>query len=150
MKAIVTRRPWVVIIFVAIVVAAVLIASRERSTPLTRPERAWVVDVATVARQTLKPTRDLFGSLKSPQDAERSSGVDSSGLLGQLERFIESQKESFDIDRRLDRLQRQIESAINEVISLIVIYLLKTLLVPLATLAVLYGSIRHSWRSSGR
>jgi hypothetical protein len=81
---------------------------------------------------------------------ERSSGVDSSGLLDQLERFIESQKESFDIDRRLDRLQRQIESAINEVISLIVIYLLKTLLVPLATLAVLYGSIRHSWRSSGR
>jgi hypothetical protein len=81
---------------------------------------------------------------------ERSSRVDSGGLLDQLDSFIESQKESFDIDRRLDRLQRQIESAINEVISLIVIYLLKTLLVPLATLAVLYGSIRHSWRSSGR
>ncbi len=81
---------------------------------------------------------------------ERSSRVDSGGLLDQLDSFIESQKESFDIDRRLDRLQRQIESAINEVISLIVIYLLKTLLVPLATLAVLYGSIRHSWRSSGK
>lgn len=80
---------------------------------------------------------------------ETSPGLDSGGLLDQLDRFIESQKASFDIDRRLERLQRQIESAINEVINLIVIYLLKTLVVPLATLAFMYGSIRYSWRSSG-
>jgi hypothetical protein len=86
-------------------------------------------------------------AIEISDDRERSSRVDSSSLLDQLDSFIESQKESFDIDRRLGRMQRQIESAINEVISLIVIYLLKTLLVPLATLAVLYGSIRHSWRS---
>jgi hypothetical protein len=89
-------------------------------------------------------------AIEISDDRERSSRVDSSSLLDQLDSFIESQKESFDIDRRLGRMQRQIESAINEVISLIVIYLLKTLLVPLATLAILYGSIRHSWRSSGR
>ena len=75
---------------------------------------------------------------------------DSGGLLEQLDSFIEAQKESFDIDRRLGRLQRQIENAINVVIDLIVIYLLKTLLVPLATLAILYGSIRHYWRKSGQ
>ena len=79
---------------------------------------------------------------------ESNPRVESSGLLDQLDSFIEAQKESFDIDRRLDRLQRQIESAINEVISLIVIYLLKTLLVPLATLAILYSSVRYSWRST--
>ena len=89
-------------------------------------------------------------AIETSDGQERSSRVDSSSLLDQLDSFIESQKKSFDINRRLDRLQRQIESAINEVISLIVIYLLKTLLVPLATLAVLYGSIRHSWRISGR
>ena len=75
---------------------------------------------------------------------------DSGGLLEQLDSFIEAQKESFDIDRRLGRLQRQIENAINVVIDLIVIYLLKTLLVPLATLAILYGSIRYYWRKLGQ
>jgi RND family efflux transporter MFP subunit len=79
MKAFITRRPAVVIILLAVVVAGILIASRERSTALTRPERAWAVDVATAARQTLKPTLELFGSVKSPQDAELSSGVD--GLI---------------------------------------------------------------------
>ena len=70
------------IILVAVIVAAILVASRDRSTPLARPERAWVVDVSTVARQTLKPTLELFGSVQSPQDAELSSGVD--GLITEV------------------------------------------------------------------
>lgn len=79
MKAFVKRKPAVVIILLSVVVAVILILSRERSTPLTRPERAWVVDVTTVERQTLKPTLELFGSVQSPQDAQLSSGVD--GLI---------------------------------------------------------------------
>lgn len=79
MKAFLRRKPAVVIILVAVVIAVILIVSRERSAPLTRPERAWVVDATTVARQTLKPTLELFGSVQSPQDAELSSGVD--GLI---------------------------------------------------------------------
>ena len=82
MKAFITRRPSVVIILLAVAAATILIASRERSTPLTRPERAWVVDVTAVARQTLKPTLELFGSVQSPQDAELSSGVD--GLITEV------------------------------------------------------------------
>lgn len=91
----------------------------------------------------LSATQSAIEVSDSPDSSPR---LDSRGLLDQLDSFIESQKEAFDIDRRLGRLQRQIESAINEVINLIVIYLLKTLLVPLATLAILYGSVRHSWR----
>jgi RND family efflux transporter MFP subunit len=82
MKAFLTRRPAVVIILVAVIVAAILVASRDRPTPLARPERAWVVDVSTVDRQSLKPTLELFGSVQSPQDAELSSGVD--GLITEV------------------------------------------------------------------
>ena len=82
MKAFLTRRPAVVIILVAVIVAAILVASRDRPTQLARPERAWVVDVSTVARQSLRPTLELFGSVQSPQDAELSSGVD--GLITEV------------------------------------------------------------------
>lgn len=89
-------------------------------------------------------------AIEAPDAREGSYRHDSGGLLEQLDSFIAAQKESFDLNRRLDRLQRQIENAINVVINLIVIYVLKTLLVPLATLAVLYGSIRYSWRKIGQ
>lgn len=89
-------------------------------------------------------------AIEAPDAREGSYRRDSGGLLEQLDSFIEAQKESFDLNRRLDRLQRQIENAINVVINLIVIYVLKTLLVPLATLAVLYGSIRYCWRKIGQ
>lgn len=89
-------------------------------------------------------------AIEAPDAREGIYRRDSGGLLEQLDSFIEAQKESFDLNRRLDRLQRQIENAINVVINLIVIYVLKTLLVPLATLAVLYGSIRYCWRKIGQ
>lgn len=89
-------------------------------------------------------------AIEAPDAREGIYRRDSGGLLEQLDSFIEAQKESFDLNRRLDRLQRQIENAINVVINLIVIYVLKTLLVPLATLAVLYGSIRYGWRKIGQ
>jgi len=89
-------------------------------------------------------------AIEAPDAREGIYRRDSGGLLERLDSFIEAQKESFDLNRRLDRLQRQIENAINVVINLIVIYVLKTLLVPLATLAVLYGSIRYCWRKIGQ
>lgn len=59
--------------------AVVLIVSRDRSAPLERPERAYSVDVKSAARQTLRPTLELFGSVQSPQNAQLSAGVD--GLI---------------------------------------------------------------------
>lgn len=70
------RRPSVLIIFGAFAVAVLLIVSRERSEPLERPERAWVVDVKPATHQTLRPTLELFGSVQSPQNAELSAGID--------------------------------------------------------------------------
>lgn len=73
------RRPSVLILAAALAVAVILIISRDRSEPLERPERAWVVDTRPVDRQTLRPTLELFGSVQSPQNAQLSSGVD--GLI---------------------------------------------------------------------
>ena len=82
MKSFIPRKPSVLIIIGALAVAILLIATRERSAPVERPERAWAVDVAVATPQTLRPTLELFGSVQSPQDAQLSSGVD--GLITQV------------------------------------------------------------------
>lgn len=79
MKSLIKRRPWVLIILGALALAILLIATRERTVPVDRPERAWVVEVAQATRQTLRPSLELFGSVQSPQDAQLSSGLD--GLI---------------------------------------------------------------------
>ena len=83
MKKLIPRKPAILIIVAAFVVAAVLIGTRERSTPIERPERAWAVEVKPAVRQTLRPTLELFGSVQSPQDARLSAGVD--GLVVAVE-----------------------------------------------------------------
>lgn len=82
MKLPIPRKPATLIIVGAILLAALMIATRDRAAPVERPERAYVVDVATAARQTLRPTLELFGSVQSPQDAQLSSGVD--GLITEV------------------------------------------------------------------
>ena len=73
------RRPSVLILGAAVAIAVLLIISRDRTEPLERPERAWVVSTKPALRQTLRPTLELFGSVQSPQNAELSAGVD--GLI---------------------------------------------------------------------
>jgi len=79
MISLIRSKPSVLIILTALIVAVWLIASRDRSVPLERPERAWAVDVRTAKRQALRPTLELFGSVQSPQNAQLSSGID--GLI---------------------------------------------------------------------
>ena len=82
MKLSIPRKPSVLIIVAAVILAALLIATRDRTAPLERPERAWSVDVATASRQTLRPTLELFGSVQSPQNAQIRSGID--GLINEV------------------------------------------------------------------
>jgi len=79
MRSFITRKPSVLIILGALVVAVILFVSRDRSVPLERPERAWAVDVMAAKKQTLRPTLALFGSVQSPQNAQLSTGID--GLI---------------------------------------------------------------------
>ena len=86
MIKLVKRKPYIAIILGALVLAAILIGSRERSTPMERPERAWVVDAAPALRQTLQPTLELFGSLFPRRISVEVAEV---RLVVQAGRFVE-------------------------------------------------------------
>ena len=70
------KRLPLVIIGTAILITVVLIMSRPRDIPVSRGERAWVVDVIPVSYQSIEPMIELFGSVQSPQDAELSAGFE--------------------------------------------------------------------------
>jgi multidrug efflux pump subunit AcrA (membrane-fusion protein) len=82
MRSFIPRKPSVLILIGAVILAVILIATRERTAPLQRPERAWAVNVMPATTQTLRPTLALFGSVQSPQNAQLSSGID--GLVTEV------------------------------------------------------------------
>jgi HlyD family secretion protein len=82
MRSFIPHKPAVLIIIGALVLAVILIATRDRSAPLERPERAWSVYVIPARTETLRPTLALFGSVQSPQNAQLSSGID--GLITEV------------------------------------------------------------------
>jgi hypothetical protein len=92
---------------------------------------------------------DTSADVERADATERRPRTDSDSLLEQLDDFIAAQRETLNIDRRLSRLQRQIEAGINEVLDLIVVYVLKTIIVPIAVLLAIWAWVRSSWRAVG-
>ena len=88
---------------------------------------------------------DTSANLQTDTAGQTQPGSERQGLFDQLDEFIATQRENLNIEQRLERLERQIEAAIGEVLNLIVVYLLKTIVVPVAVLATLWSCVRYRW-----
>lgn len=60
--------------------------------------------------------------------------------------LLDSSRQTLDIQAQLNALQAQIESSVREMINLIVIFILQTVLIPLAALWLLWSAVRLCWR----
>jgi hypothetical protein len=87
-----------------------------------------------------------LSSTSAAVERERTDRPESS-LLDRFNRFLEDPAKAFDLDARIDRLKAQSESAISELINLIVVYALKTVLLPIAVLYLAYAVARAALRS---
>jgi hypothetical protein len=67
-------------------------------------------------------------------------------VLDRLNQFIDDQRQALDIERRLSSLKQQAETAVEEVVNLIVVYIIETLLLPLGFLVVGWALVRQAWR----
>ena len=92
--------------------------------------------------QFLTQTEHLIESTQlqplSPQPDE--------SLLDRFSSFMDEQKQALDMEARLQRLSSHIETASEHLINLMVIFLVQTVLIPLAVLFLIIGAIRLSWR----
>ena len=68
-------------------------------------------------------------------------------LLDSVSNYLSEQKHALDMEARLTRLKERIESTIGHIINLIVLYILQTLLIPIAVLYLFQKIVRATWKA---
>lgn len=114
-----------------LVVAASLGAALVSHAFLSERESAAIASLSSTSA-------DLERGETAPPDAS---------LLDRFGRFLEDPAETLDLDARIERLKGQAESAISQLINLIVVYALETVLLPIAVLYLVYALARAALRS---
>ncbi|MEZ5558894.1 MAG: hypothetical protein R3E86_10200 [Pseudomonadales bacterium] len=117
---------------------------------------AWVDSAVLAQRQEaalaeLEDARDGIEALQSQspdlQLPEAAAQRDPS-MLERLEAFIDEQRQALNVENRLKRLSERAEEAVSELLNLIVIFIVQTILVPVASLLVAARIFRWLWRAS--
>jgi len=102
---------------------------------LTQREQASV--------EILSQTRTRIESTNEPATAPATS---TDSVLEKLNKFIDDQRQALDVENRLSRLKQDVEEAVEQVVNLIVVYVIETLLLPLGFLVVAWALVKQAWR----
>ena len=87
--------------------------------------------------------------IESSNEAIAPSPASQDSLIERLNTFIDDQRRTLDVEGRLTRLKHDVESAVEHVVNLIVVYVIETLLLPLGFLVVAWGLVKQAWRRIG-
>lgn len=71
-------------------------------------------------------------------------------VLERFNAFLDENRQAIDIDTQLSALRKRVEDAIERLVELMVVFLVQTIVVPVAGLAIAYGSVRWFWRWTWR
>lgn len=109
---------------------------------------AWVDHAVLAERQEaaleqISQTQKGIESMREQPLAEPDAGT--SSMLDRFNEFIDEQRRAMNIEAQLQALSDRVETAINEMIKLIVIFTVQTILVPVATLWAALSAFRWSW-----
>lgn len=84
--------------------------------------------------------------IESTTDGAPIPSTSTDSMLERLNKFIDDQKQALDIENRLTRLRLDVEGAVEQVVNLIVVYVIETLILPLGFLVVAWGLVKQTWR----
>jgi hypothetical protein len=90
-------------------------------------------------------TRD---SIEELQSAPTTATEDS--LLQRFGDFIDEQRQALNIDAELTALGDRVEAAIEDLIRLMVLFVVQTIVIPIAGVALAYAGCRWLWRSGAQ
>ncbi len=85
-------------------------------------------------------------TIESSNEAPSAPATSTDSILERLNKFIDDQRQAIDVEKRLSRLRQDVESAVEQVVNLIVVYLIETLLLPLGFLVVAWALVKQAWR----
>ena len=94
--------------------------------------------------EILSQTRAKIESTSDTSPTAPPTSTDS--VLEKLNKFIDDQRQALDVEHRLSRLREDVEEAVEQVVNLIVVYVIETLLLPLGFLVVAWALVKQAWR----
>jgi ABC-type multidrug transport system fused ATPase/permease subunit len=101
---------------------------------------AWVLEARQEAALTeLTQARD---DLQALQDTPEPPVTTDSSLKERFDRFIDESRQMLDLEAQLDALQARSESAVDQLLRLIVLFVVQTLLVPIGAFWLAIGAFR--------
>ena len=110
----------------------------------------WL-DVAFLQERQEKAVAEITATTQAIvqlQDESSSVEVNTNepDLFDKIDDFLKSSRQAFDINSQLDALKARVEGSVEELIHLIVIFLLQTLVLPFAALFVSWWGLKQFWR----
>lgn len=113
---------------------------------------AWVDDAVLAERQqtaldNMTRTQQAIEALETPLEVPSEQR---GGILDRFNALLDDTGESLDVERRLQALRARVESAVGEVVNLIVLFVVQTLLLPVGTLWLAWRGFGWLWRWTWR
>jgi len=131
-------RACVLLIFARFLFASVTLVS-------SWVDAALLADRQDEAIAQITLTRDNIEQLQN-QPADASEG----SILERFGAFIDEQRKALNVEADLDAVSARVEAAIEDLIRLMVLFLVQTIIIPVAGLAMAYAGCKWFWRSSTR
>ncbi len=114
-------------------------------------DQTFLAPAQEVAVKNLSFAADAIDTLQQRQTetggAEEADFFDRS--VTQLSQLLDSSKQTLDLKAQLEALEVQVENSVEEMINLIVIFILQTLLVPIFSIWLCWRGLKFYWTSSG-
>lgn len=85
-------------------------------------------------------------TIKATATTPAPAGTTPDSVLERLNKFIDDQRQALDIEARLSALKASVETGVEQIVNLIVVYVIETLLLPLGFLVVGWALVRQAWR----
>ncbi len=103
------------------------------------------------ALERIELTRERIEELQQqPGEAAPPGDASAPSVLQRFGAFLDDQRQALDVKAQLDALTERVENAIEELVNLIVVFVVQTILVPVAALLLAYWGLRALWRAPGR
>ncbi|XOV84412.1 MAG: hypothetical protein ACFHXK_04695 [bacterium] len=131
------------LIFFRFMLAVMLLATHLLDTWFLDARQNEAIDNLTYTRTHIQNMQDSQVDI-SP--ADREADLFDRTAAG-IRDFLDSSSQTLDLKAQFSEMEQQVENSIEEMINLIVIFLLQTLLLPIATLWLCWQLLRRFWRT---
>ena len=127
------------VIFIRFLLAFVLLATYWIDAAFLAAKQDEAMAALSQTSETIEAMQNEPGTT-DPMQAEETDLLDALGNL------IDSSRQQLDLEAQLEAVETQVENSVEEMINLIVVFLLQTILMPIAVLWLSWLGLKAFWR----